>query len=95
MSIKKIMCFCGSGLGSSFIIEMNIKKALKKMGIQGVEVSHTNLENIAPGVADLFICGNDLAVHAAKAGPYIALNNLVSADEMEKKLSAYFAENEK
>ncbi|EEV7659734.1 PTS mannitol transporter subunit IIB, partial [Escherichia coli] len=26
----KIMAICGSGLGSSFMVEMNIKKVLKK-----------------------------------------------------------------
>ena len=29
MAIKKILCFCGSGLGTSFMMEMNAKKALK------------------------------------------------------------------
>ena len=32
-TIKKVLAFCGSGLGSSFILEMNIKKALKNLGI--------------------------------------------------------------
>ncbi|SUH02723.1 sugar phosphotransferase component II B [Salmonella enterica subsp. enterica] len=27
----KIMAICGSGLGSSFMVEMNIKKVLKKL----------------------------------------------------------------
>lgn len=27
----KIMAVCGSGLGSSFMMEMNIKKVLKKL----------------------------------------------------------------
>ena len=31
MNIMKIMAICGSGLGSSFMVEMNIKKVLKKM----------------------------------------------------------------
>lgn len=33
--IKKIMCFCGSGLGTSFVMEMNAKKALKKSWNRG------------------------------------------------------------
>ena len=31
--IKSIMCCCGSGLGSSMMVQMNIEKALKNMGI--------------------------------------------------------------
>lgn len=30
----KIMAVCGSGLGSSFMLEMNIKKVLNKLSIQ-------------------------------------------------------------
>lgn len=56
-SIKKIVCFCGSGLGSSFMMEMNCKKALTSLGIEGVTVEHTTLADITPGMADLFVCG--------------------------------------
>lgn len=36
----KIMAICGSGLGSSFMVEMNIKKVLKKLNIDA-EVEHS------------------------------------------------------
>ena len=29
--IRKVMCCCGQGLGSSMMVEMNIQKALKKL----------------------------------------------------------------
>lgn len=58
--IKKVLCFCGSGLGTSFMMEMNAKKALKSLGITDVEVDHTTIDDIVPGAADLFICGADL-----------------------------------
>lgn len=38
----KIMAICGSGLGSSFMVEMNIKKVLKKLEIEA-EVEHSDL----------------------------------------------------
>ena len=41
--IRKIMCCCGSGLGSSLMVQMNIEKALKNLGIEGVEADHTSL----------------------------------------------------
>ena len=41
--IKKVLCFCGSGLGTSFMMEMNAKKALKSLGITDVEVDHTTI----------------------------------------------------
>ena len=37
----KIMAVCGAGLGSSFMMEMNIKKVLKKINITA-EVDHSD-----------------------------------------------------
>ena len=69
--IKKIMCFCGSGLGTSFVMEMNVKKALKNLGIEGVTVDHSTIDDVVPGAADLFICSADLVPNAEKAGKAI------------------------
>lgn len=52
----KIMAICGSGLGSSFMVEMNIKKVLKKLNIDA-EVEHSDLSSATPGAADLFCNG--------------------------------------
>lgn len=93
MAIKKIMCFCGSGLGTSFIMDMNIKKVLKKNGIDGIEVIHTTIDDVAPGAADLFVCGSDLVEKAKSAGMTIGLDNMVSIPELEKKLMAILNEN--
>lgn len=91
--IKKVLCFCGSGLGTSFMMEMNAKKALKSLGITDVEVDHTTIDDIVPGAADLFICGADLLPNAEKAGKAIGLNNMVSMDEMTQKLKEVFEIN--
>ncbi len=87
-AIKKILCFCGSGLGTSFLMEMNAKKALKNLGVTDVEVDHTTIDDVVPGAADLFICGADLLPNAEKAGKAIGLDNMVSMDEMTQKLKA-------
>lgn len=89
-NIKKILCFCGSGLGTSFLMEMNVKKALNNLGISGVEVDHTTIDDIIPGAADLFVCGADLLPNAEKAGKAIGINNMVSLDEMTQKLKEVF-----
>lgn len=90
MAIKKILCFCGSGLGTSFIMEMNVKKALTKLGITGIEVEHSTIDDVMPGAADLFVCGADLLPNAVKAGKAIGLANMVSMAEMESKLKEAF-----
>ncbi len=88
--IKKILCFCGSGLGTSFVMEMNVKKALTALGIEGVTVEHSTIDDIGPGAADLFICAMDLLPNAEKAGKAIGLNNMVSVKEVQEKLKAVF-----
>lgn len=90
MAIKKILCFCGSGLGTSFVMEMNVKKALGNLGITGVEVDHTTIDDVVPGAADLFVCGSDLLPNAVKAGKAIGLDNMVSIDEIQTKLKEVF-----
>lgn len=50
----KIMAICGSGLGSSFMVEMNIKKVLRKLEIDA-DVEHSDLSSATPGAADLFV----------------------------------------
>ena len=91
--IKKIMCFCGSGLGTSYIMEMNAKKALKNLGIDEVVVEHSTIDDVVPGAADLFICSADLVQNAEKAGRTIGLNNMVNVSEIQEKLKKAFEED--
>jgi len=86
----KIMAVCAHGLGSSFLMEMNIKKALAKLDIES-EVSHSDLSVTASGDADLFVMGADIVDSSSiDRSKVIVINNLVSADEFERKLAVYF-----
>lgn len=89
MKIHKIMCCCVSGLGSSFIVEMNLKKVLKKLNISDIEVVHSGISDAYPGAADLFICSSDVYEECLKAGDTIPLDRLTDINELETKLSAY------
>lgn len=89
--VKKIMCCCGQGLGSSLIIRMNVEKVLKKMGKSGIDVAHASLSDVTPSSADLFVVGGDLAEFTHNFPHIILLNNIVSAAELEEKMNAFFA----
>ena len=87
----KIMADCGSGLGSSFMVEMNIKKVLKKLGIEA-EVEHSDLASAVPGVADLFVMGKDIAMSSSlPSDKLIVLDSIISMSELESRLSNYFS----
>lgn len=92
MAVKKIMCTCGQGLGSSFLVEMNVQKTLKKLGLDHIEVTHGATSEVYAGVADLFVVGADITDSVERYGDVISLTNIVSPTETEEKLTAYFKE---
>lgn len=85
----KIMAICGSGLGSSFMVEMNIKKVLKKLNIQA-DVEHSDL-SATPGAADLFVMAKDIAASASvPEAQLVVINNIIDINELEAQLCAWF-----
>lgn len=86
----KIMAICGSGLGSSFMVEMNIKKLLKKLNIQA-DVQHSDLSSAIPGEADLFVMAKDIAASASiPENQLVVITNIIDINELETKLIAHF-----
>ncbi|SFU03114.1 PTS system IIB component, L-Asc family [Kosakonia arachidis] len=91
VNTMKIMAICGSGLGSSFMVEMNIKKVLKKLNIEA-EVEHSDLSSATPGAADVFVMAKDIAASASvPESQLVVLSNIIDINELEAKISAFFA----
>ena len=89
MKYSKIMCCCGSGLGSSLIVHMNTEEILNKLGYTGIEVDHTTISDInMTATGTLFIVGNDLKdfVTEIPDEDKIILKNIVDKEELEQKL---------
>jgi len=86
--VHSIMCCCGSGLGSSMLVRMNVEKALKKLGASGISVSHSSLSDATEGAADLFVVGKDLANFVKELPRVIILDNIMDKAELETKLKA-------
>lgn len=82
----KILAVCGSGLGSSFMVEMNIMNALKEIGAAEIEVDHSDLGGAVPGSADIFIAGRDIAMAMTHLEGVIELDNLLDKKELKVKL---------
>ena len=80
----KILVVCGHGLGSSFMVEMNAQEALRQLNAPSdIEVEHSD----SPEMADLFICGRDLAENAERLGDVLVLDNILDKAELQQKLS--------
>lgn len=87
----KIMAVCGSGLGSSFMLEMNIKKVLKKLNIDA-EVEHSDLSSVTPDAADVFVMAKDIAASASVPDKQLlVINNIIDINELQEQLAAYFS----
>lgn len=76
---------CGSGLGSSFMVQMNIEKLLQQKGVDKnkVKVDHYDLGNAAPDAADIWIVGRDLERSAGHLGDVRILNSIIDMEELE------------
>ena len=91
MAIKRILCCCGGGIGTSMIEKMNVERCLKKIGITGVEVSQLSLSESNESMCDLIITGKDLFPQVEKWNcKKFYLNNLMDMNEIETKLREAF-----
>ncbi|EGQ3428789.1 PTS sugar transporter subunit IIB [Staphylococcus pseudintermedius] len=83
----KILVVCGHGLGSSFMVEMNVQEVLKQLTLKdAVDDEHSDIMSASPEMADLFICGRDLEENAARLGDVLILDNILDKAELEGKL---------
>ena len=90
--IRRIICCCSSGIGSSMMVEMNLQRALANLQIKGVTTGHTSLSEISELEADLFVTGKDLAEQMRKYPRVIVLTRLISLKELTEKLRTAFAQ---
>ena len=83
----KIMALCGSGLGSSFMVEMNIKDAFNELGVSGVEVTHSDISSASSNDADLFFVARDVAENISiDESKIVMLNSIIDKNELMEKV---------
>ncbi|MGX7197779.1 PTS sugar transporter subunit IIB [Enterococcus olivae] len=82
----KMAAVCGSGLGSSFMVEMNIKTVLAELGLNEIEVNHYDVGSAAPELADVFFVGGDLADSVQHLGNVVVLTSIIDMDELRDKV---------
>jgi len=82
----KILVVCGNGLGSSFIMELNVKKALTELG-KVAEVTHTDLASAKAEEADIYIGADDIVNQLPEErGHIVRIINMMSISEIKLKL---------
>lgn len=88
----KILVCCGSGLGSSFMIEMNVKTVLKELGVEGVSVDHSDLSSASGIKADIYLGTRDIASNLVSLGQTISLNSMIDKKELKEKIEIVLKE---
>lgn len=78
----KLLAVCSTGLGSSFMVHMNIEKVLKELGVKGVDVDHADLGSVAKGDADTIFVGSDLADSVGGLGDVVVLKSIIDLNEL-------------
>ncbi|WP_152657890.1 PTS sugar transporter subunit IIB [Oceanobacillus sp. CFH 90083] len=82
----KFLTVCGSGLGTSFMVEMNINQILQELGVDGIEVAHSDLSSATPGDADVFFLAKDIADGGSHLGEVVVLESIIDMDELREKV---------
>lgn len=69
---------------------MNIEKALKNIGVKGVDVEHSTLSEAKGSRFDLYVVSKDLADAVKTLSNVMIVDNLMDTKELETKLKKAF-----
>lgn len=84
----RLMAVCGSGLGTSFMVEMNIQSIIKDLGVDDkVTVAHSDLGSASSNQADVFIVGRDLENSVQHLGEVKILNSIIDINELKQTIT--------
>lgn len=84
----KIVTVCGLGVGSSLILKMTVETALKKIR-KKANVEHWDMGTIKGVKADIIITTTNFRKQFADNENVIFIENIVDANEVQKKLEEY------
>lgn len=88
----KLGACCSTGVGSSFMVDMNMQEVLKKIGRTDVQTTHVDLSGLNKDVADHFFVGKDMyepVAHVVGKENVTALNSIIDKKELQDKIQAY------
>ncbi|MGN1399346.1 MAG: hypothetical protein ACI4WG_05060 [Erysipelotrichaceae bacterium] len=83
----RIVCCCGSGLGSSLILSLNIDNYLKNHNLKNISVSHSSISEVNKKTADIVIVGLDVYPIFKDYDKVIIIKDIISYEELDSKLT--------
>lgn len=88
----KIGACCSTGVGSSFMVDMNMQEVLKSLGHSDIETTHVDLSGLNKNVADHFFVGRDMydaVAHIVGIENVTALDSIIDKTELKNKVEDY------
>ena len=82
----KFMAICGTGLGSSFMLELNLREVLTELGVEEVTVSHSSMSDATKDSADIFFVTTDLEEAAKHLENVVILKSIFDKEDMRVKI---------
>lgn len=93
----KIIAVCQSGLGSSFMVQMNIQQVLKDEGVDTdvIELEHSDVGSVSANSADYFFVESTLAdaLGSIPENKLITLKSLIDREEIKERIN-FILDNE-
>ena len=88
----KILAVCGNGLGSSFMLSINVNKVMQKLGVSG-ECKNLDLASAKTESADVYIGSPEIMEQLKDTTrKTISIINVGNLDEIECVLQKYINE---
>ncbi|MFT4245227.1 MAG: PTS sugar transporter subunit IIB [Micrococcaceae bacterium] len=93
----KIYAVCQSGLGTSFMVEMNVKQILENAGVDmdNFQVDHADLGSISADMADYFFIEHTLegSLSNIPKEKLVPLQAIIDIDETKQQVYSILDEN--
>lgn len=86
--IRKIMCCCGNGVGTSLMLQMTVEEALEKLGVSEVEVAFGSIAEAPVNHADLYVVSEEI-VDVLGELPVLGLSDLMDSDQAAERLKVW------
>ena len=93
----KIFTVCQSGLGTRFMVQLNIQQILEEVGVDtdNFQIDHTDVGSASGDMADYFFVEKTLqdALGSIPAEKIIPLNAIIDYDETKEKVLKVLDDN--
>lgn len=92
----KILAVCQSGLGSSFMVQMNIQQILSDEKVdKEIQVDHADVGSVTADAADYFFVETTLksVLGSLPEDKIILLDSLIDQDEIREKVNEMLDKN--